>query len=325
MPYRMLLIYALLITLGRSEEAQACRLDVLKALHAKNRTEITVRTSVDCPGYRAIVETTDRKRIFYRVNFSPWIVDNAPPMGFSIRTPETKDFESLGVDAHLRESTYNGIALDPKSKIDTDTRNRIRVRWIWKLRKDRRIEKIIFETPDEKSLLSHPSPEDCGLIHDAAQRAPDYGEKDQNEQISFETFNRWCLRQWRPEIENGLLQIPLDLKGALEAAQKEGRENIVTLLQRLNASKPNPVSQAESCRIDVSLLYPNHRLGEYRDRYTVKRIDGKIYKRDARGSITVPKGVYVIELLNDRMHGRSEPIECKGGKIHAKVYAVPHI
>ncbi len=318
-------VMILLIAAGcQAQEIKHCAFTVRNVTQESNTLSLKLDSDRECPGYRLIAMLKNGKKVIYRANFTSKIVDNAPPMGFSVLLPGADEFESLGVDEHLRQLEYMGIRLSTSTKISDLNDTTIEIKWVWKTRMPEVIEKMAVKSSSEKIILMRQSESDCATIYDFHLMKPTYG-KNPDDVLSFERFKKWCMRQWYPLQKSEVIRLIMDVPSAIETVSRDGRKDIVNFLSRGGKSES---SEGNSCRIDVGLLYRNHLRSveqHYNGEFVVKKINGESFERKARGYVTVPKGVYVIEILNSHIHGRSEPIDCKGGRIHAFVYVVSHI
>lgn len=318
-------IMILLIAVGcQAQEMKHCAFTVRNVTQKSHSLTLKLDSDRECPGYRLIAMLKNGEKVIYRANFTPKIVDNAPPMGFSVLFPGADEFESLGVDGHLRHLEYMGMRLSTSTKILDLNNTTIEVRWVWKTRMPEMIEKIAVKYSSEKFTLMHQSESECATIYDFHLMEPVYGNSS-DDVLSFDLFKKWCMGQWQPLQKRGVLRLIMNVPSAIESARRDGRKDIVKFLSRGRKSES---SEGNTCRIEVGLLYRNRlrRVEQnYDGEFVIKKINGEGFERRARGYVTVPRGVYVIEILNSHMHGRSVPIDCKGGRIHAFVYVVSHI
>ena len=95
----------------RAEETKHYAFTVRNVTQKSHSLTLKLDNDRKCPGYRLIITLKNGEKVIYRVNLTPEIVDNAPPMGFSVLLPGVDEFESLGVDGHLRYLEYRGMRL----------------------------------------------------------------------------------------------------------------------------------------------------------------------------------------------------------------------
>ena len=308
--------------------AQNCDIMIEKISQNGRLLEMSIQNNLKCPGYRVELETFDKRRIIYRVNFLPKIVDNAPPEGFSVFENQMKDFESVGVDTHLRVIRVSKLYLDPSTKI-FDKDNSKMVRWRFVMDNPNIIKKIVINIKNQKITLRKLDANECGIVYNYLATQPAYGKGAWEDRlISFNTFNDWCNNRWQIYEKNSLIEKIFDTSSkAIKHLKKDKNWCIAELLERGKNISKHYLKEEGECQIEVGLLYPSHYLDPlWSGEFVVKKLNKEPFEIKAKGgSVKVNRGVYVIYIIDKYIDGISEVINCKGGKVHVYIAVNPHI
>lgn len=289
---------------------------------------VTASSRKSCPGYRLTLTTYDERNITFRVNFTSHIVDNAPPFGFSVRTDGMRDFDSLGVDGHLRVEKVSGLFLDPSSKIETTNDGDFRVRWRIAIQGKNPIRRIEIPAKGGELTLHPLSGKECGQLYDILATQPAYGSEGADAIPSFENFKAWCMEQWVVNKEGVLLQKVLDVgEGTIARLKAMHRDDLAVFLSRGEDLSKKPVVSGRECRIRIGTLWPGHRVSsEWTGAVIVRKLNKEPYERTVhQQEIHVGPGVYRFKIIDRAGHGISRPVRCRGEAIHVLIPITPHI
>lgn len=324
----ILLGFLVLMSGCHAGQTQRCVTVVERVDETPRYVNVTASSRKSCPGYRLTLTTYDERNITFRVNFTSHIVDNAPPFGFSVRTDGLQDFDSLGVDGHLRVKKVSGIYLDPASKIETMNDGDFRVRWHIAMQGKNPIRQIVIPAKGGELTLHPHSGEKCGELYDILAAQPAYGSEGMEAIPSFERFKAWCMRQWVVRKEGALLQKILDVgEGTIARLKATHRDDLAAFLSRGEDLSKKPVVSGGECRIRIGTLWPGHRVSsEWSGTVIVRKLNKEPFERKVREKeIRVGPGVYSFAVRDNAVHGTSQPVRCRGEVIHVLIRITPHI
>lgn len=273
-----------------------------------NTIYLKTKNNKNCKGFK--INLTYNKKIFsFYVNFEPRMVNNAPPYGFSAKTPN-KDYLSLGVDGNIIERNLP-VYLRSESKIEI-LKDYVLIRWVIKPKDINKISKI--EVAD--TTIKHPSNKDCQLAYNDYLTTP----RQKPAFYPFDKFLNFCKSKWLIEREDKPFRMIFRVSSEdIKELQKRGN---AALLSFLGFAKQKRRPSKDSCNIHI-LLYDakNYkRLSPTGFNFRLKKLNKETYERAFyKDNIAVNKGMYVINALSKNCSGKSKVIICKGGEYYVAI------
>ena len=304
----MRVIFTFLILIGLAR-ANSCNLKLL-SFDVNKSINLTLQSDKKCKGYSVAIALKNGKSYNFYVNFSPKIVNQAPPFGFSLS--DGKEFVSLGVDKNIIDSKLDAKLLED-SKIE-NAKGGFVTKWDIYIKELDSLQKIAAKNIE----IKHMGKRECKMVYLhylSKQRSKDVN-------IDAKRFINFCKKSWIINDKNLLLNqlFKVATKDLKDAKNRD-------ILEFIN-DKPIKSSNKKSCKINIKLINSVN-LKPISDRgfsFVVEKINdesySKIYKKS---SFELLKGSYGISVVGNRFSGQSQIINCDGGDYNVTIPLKPHI
>ncbi len=286
-----------------------CNIDVNTFNQTNNTILLETKSNKSCKGF-AIKIVYNRKTFIFYVNFEPKLVNNAPPEGFSVKSPG-KDYLSLGVDGNIIERSLP-VYLKSESRIRS-LENGVLVKWLIGAKDLSKISKIEVGN----STLEHPSKEDCRFAYNDYLTTPRLKEF---VFYPFDKFLNFCKYRWTIEKRGALFKEIFSVSDRdIEKLREKGDIDLLKFMGLLRQKNYTP---SKKCKIHIlifdSLNY--RKLNPQEFSFHLKKLNKETYERDFKGNIAVVnKGVYLIEAKSNGYFGKSKVVICKGGEYYVAI------
>ncbi len=274
-----------------------------------NTILLETKNNKSCKGFK-IKLLYDKKIFTFYVNFETKLVNNAPPEGFSVKSPG-KDYLSLGVDGNIIKRNLP-VYLKSKSRIRR-LKNGVLVKWLIGVKDLSKISEIEVGN----STLKHPSKEDCRFAYNDYLTTPRLKEFIF---YPFDKFINFCKSRWTIEKRGELLKEIFSVSDKdIEKLREKGD---IDLLKFMGFLKKKDYMPSKRCKLHIlifdSLNYRTLNTKEFS--FHLKKLNKETYERDFKGNIAVVnKGVYVIEVKSNSYFGKSKVVICKGGEYYVAI------
>ncbi len=304
--------FLLFILLGYLAVANSCNLKVLN-FDINDSINLTIHSSKKCKGYGVKLKLKDNSAFKFYVNFTPKIVNQAPPFGFSLS--DGKEFISLGVDKNIIDSKLDAKLLE-NSKI-YDIKNGFNIYWHISLKNLNELQKITAENIE----IRHMDSNKCKILYLS------YLSKTRDKPITVDKnkFINFCKSTWVINDSNSLLEELIKISTSNLKSIKEGNNS--EILNFIKGTK-HKKSNKKSCKIYVDLIDMNslNPINSNNFTFWVEKINGESYERKfKKSSFKLLKGSYGIKAISKRYSGTSQIINCDGGDYYVTIPVFAHI
>ncbi len=333
----LIFIPVLLICCSPSKGVKSCELKVKKFSLNGDKIKIVTVNRENCAGINMNFDYDSKKFTFF-VNFTPKILKNAPPFGFSKKAPFDNDYTSLGVDRHIRRVTDSPIVLNEDTKIKTfESRGKIEISWSFFVKNAKKLSDItIFNDSKKTVTISRLNKEDCGVIYNSLISKPRYVKRlpRSPEIFPFKKFLSFCSQKWQINDPDELIHEFFGItENDLKTLKDSGRQELVNFLKTLEESdlktKKHYNASGKRCKILVTPVdaIVHEKLGPSWFVFYVEKINKESFEQKFEGPvIELPKGSYIIRAIGNRYNGRSPLVNCYGGEnITLAIPVMPNI
>ncbi len=333
----LLLIFSLLFLTCCSpdKQLQSCELEVKKFILDGNRLKIITEGSENCTGITVKFDHGNDWIAFF-VNFTPKILKNAPPFGFSKKASFNKGYASLGVDKHIRKITDSPIILNEDTKIN-ESNGKIEVSWSFLVKDTQDLSKIAILNDSKKIItISRLNKNDCSFIYNNLISEPKYVEQlpVSLELFPFKKFLSFCSKKWRINGPDKLIQEIFGVTDDdIKKLKKSGELELVNFLKILKKSdlkrEKHFKTSGKLCKILITPFDArvHKKLSHFGFVFYAEKINKESFEQEFEVPvIELPKGSYIIRAIGNRYHGTSKLVNCYGGdKITLAIPVMPNI
>ncbi len=300
-------VFVLLLFFAAIAAAKSCNLKLLN-FDVNKSINLTLQSDKKCKGYSVAIALKNGKSYNFYVNFTPKIVNQAPPFGFSLF--DGKEFISLGVDKNIIDSKLDAKLLED-SKIDT-LKSGYSTYWHIYLKNLDALKEINAANIE----IRHTGIRECRMVYLNYLTQP----REKKVTVKRDEFIDFCRKSWSINDKNSLLS-------ELFRFNKSDLNKSSEIFKFMESEAPKK-SNKKSCKISIDLvnrntLYPVDSRGFT---FLVEKVNNesfsKVYKKS---TFELPKGLYGIRAVERNFSGRSQIINCNGGDLHVTIPVYAHI
>ncbi len=316
---------------------QPCELHVKGFSFTGNELKIVTESTEGCTG-TTIELDHGNGRFYFFVNFTSGILKNAPPFGFSQKSPLDSNYVSLGVEKNIRKISGTPIALTENTSIESlESRGKTKVKWSFRAENGKGISKItVLNDPQKAITISRLNRRDCGFIYNSIISEPRHVKRlsPPPRIFPFKKFLSFCSKKWRVNDPEKLVQeIFVVTDEDIKRLEKAGEQQLATFLKTLEKSdlksEKHYNASGQACNILVAPVdaRAHEQLTVPGFVFYAEKINEESFQQKFEGPvIEVATGSYIIKAIGDRYHGRSTLVNCHGGdNITLAIPVMPNI